>query len=125
MAQRSHSGTSRFSHREKAGDGMARLSKAAIKKSLLDQLDAQGKDTEYNRDLVEIYMTCLDSVRNCNRQIKAEGEIIESTNTKGFAIKKEHPALRVKERQLQRMTDIIRTLDLQNPIRQRTDEDYM
>lgn len=104
---------------------MARLSKAAIKKSLLDQLEAQGKSTGYNRDLVEIYMTCLDSVRNCNRKIRNEGEIIDSTNTKGYTIKKEHPALRVKERQLQRMTDIIRTLDLQNPIRQRTDEDYM
>ena len=100
--------------------------RAAVERSLIEQLETQGKDTAYLLSKVDQYMVAWDNAEALAEDIKERGQIIEEPNTRGALVKKVNPSITARQKELQIMAAIEKDLTLNQPQKKRdSDDDYL
>ena len=92
-----------------------------VKKSLIDQLRQQGKETPYTLAIVEDYMLHYRAVQQLWKDVRKRGVKVTGYNAKGQEIIKDNESL--KEQVI--MLKMLQTLKLQDPIKAMEQDDYL
>ena len=96
-----------------------------IKDSLLDQLRAQNKVTDYCVDLVETYMTHWRLKERLARDIEKNGLRITVTTGNGHEKEMANPSISDLQKETSIMLQILDMLDLKTPVLSGSLNDYM
>lgn len=101
------------------------MAKSKIEQSLISQLEAQKKATDYNLGKVRDYMQSVKLVKELEKDIRQRGAMIEEPNSKGELVTKVNPAVAARQKELNTQNAILSLLGLQAPVRIKTEEDYL
>jgi len=94
-----------------------------IRKSLTDQLDAQGKSAEFYRDLVNDYIWYYRTREKLKRDVEYRGVMVPVTNGKGeITGHKTHDAIIQMTKVTSTMLKILHDLNLREPVTKKADE---
>ena len=91
-------------------------SEEKIKKSLLEQLEAQNKWTDYCIDLVEMYMVHWRLAQTLMRDIEENGLRVMITSGNGFASEKPNMSIGDLQRETTIMLQILDKMNLKAPV---------
>ena len=83
-----------------------------IEKSLIEQLQNKGADTEHFRALVKDYVWMDGQVRKMKQSIRKEGILVEAVSAAGKKYKKENPAVKNVILYSRQMLAILRDMGL-------------
>ena len=97
----------------------------AIRRSLLDQLIAQNKNTDYCVGLVEDYMAHWRLKEQMREDIEERGLWVEVTGGNGFTAEKRNPSIRDFKDETSIMLQILDKLDLKEPVMRGSADDYL
>lgn len=104
---------------------MAKLTEGNIRKSLLDQLTAQNKQTDYCIDLVEMYVTHWKLAQQLKKDIKDNGIRITVQTGNGHNKEITNPSIGDLQRETGIMLQILDKMDLKTPVLAGSKDDYM
>jgi len=94
-----------------------------IRKSLTDQLDAQGKSADFYRDLVNDYIWYFKTREKLKRDVEYRGVMVPVTNGKGEVTgHKTHDGIIQMTKVTSTMLKILHDLNLREPVARKTDE---
>ena len=96
-----------------------------IRESLLDQLKAQNKVTDYCVDLVEMYMTHWRLKELLAEDIERHGLRIVVSTGNGHDKEIANPSVSDLQRETGTMLQILDKLDLKTPVLSASRDDYM
>ena len=96
-----------------------------IRKSLIDQLEAQNKDTEYCVDLVDTYMMHWRLKEQLNYDIAENGIRITVGTGNGHDKTIANPSVTDLQRETSIMLQILDKLDLKTPVLSGGKDDYL
>lgn len=91
------------------------MTQGEVKKSLLDQLQAQGKTSAYYTDLVNDYMEYYKQKKQLQQDIRKNGVRIKCKNGNGIETEKVNESFKLLQGVTKTMLDIIRDLNLREP----------
>lgn len=87
-----------------------------IKKSMINQLAALGKDTPYFRDLVNAYMELHKSREAFRKDISGRGRYIIETDKWGTEWSKINPSIAAYQTTVFKMAQMIKAMGLSDPV---------
>ena len=93
------------------------------RKSLTDQLIAKGKDTDYNRDLVDKCVAHEESILDLIEDIRTRGIIVTWETARGEERVGPNPSLKEKRDEIKSQLAILHHLDMENPERKEDPSD--
>ena len=96
-----------------------------IRQSLLDQLKAQNKVTDYCIDLIETYMAHWRLKERMTKDIEENGLRICVTTGNGIDKEIPNPSISDNQRETSLMLQILDKLDLKTPVLAESKDDYM
>lgn len=96
-----------------------------IRESLIDQLKAQNKVTEYCIDLIDTYMTHWRMKERMTKDIEENGLRISVTSGNGYEKEIPNPSIDDIQRETSIMLQILDKLDLKTPILAGSKDDYL
>lgn len=104
-----------------------KLKRGTIEKSLIEQLEAQHKDTRYAMDLVADYMRYYDVKQMLFDDIQTNGLRIQMVNGNGFRTEKPNESVPNLNKITATMLKILAELGLKDPatISKSDEEDYL
>lgn len=91
-------------------------SERKIKESLLAQLGAQNKETDYFRDLVDTYMAHWRLKQKLIKDVEENGLSVEVVNGNGIKSKKPNPSIADMQKETTIMLQILDKMDLKTPV---------
>lgn len=91
------------------------LADSQIRKSLIEQLEAQGKKTEFYEDLVNDYMYYRSLKRKLKTDIKENGLRYKTVNGNGVAVEKANESVMNLQKTTATMLKILSDLKLKEP----------
>ena len=104
---------------------MARkLSRAAIKKDLLEQLERNGTVGKYYTDLVADYMELWDTKNSLQKDIRMRGVVVDYTSANGVKNKKKNESVGELVKVNDRMVKLLEALGI-TPAQEYDDDDEM
>jgi len=104
---------------------MAKITEKKVKKSLLDQLKAQNKVTDYCVDLVETYMAHWRLKERLREDIEEQGLRVTVISGNGFESEKPNPSIGDLQKETTIMLQILDKLDLKSPVLAGSKNDYL
>ena len=96
-----------------------------VKKSLIDQLKQQGKETPYTLAIVEDYMLHYRAVQQLWKDVRKRGVKVTGYNAKGQEIIKDNESLTTIQKEQVIMLKMLQTLKLQDPVKAMEQDDYL
>ena len=96
-----------------------------IRESLLDQLKAQNKVTDYCVDLIDTYMTHWRLKKELARDIEENGIRITVSTGNGHEKEMANPSISDLQKETSIMLQILDKLDLKTPVLSGSMDDYM
>lgn len=96
-----------------------------IKKSLVDQLVVQNKNTDYCMDLIDTYMTHWRLKEQLAKDIEENGIRIQVTTGNGYTKDMANPSIMDIQRETSIMLQILDKLDLKQPVMAESADDYL
>ena len=96
-----------------------------IRKSLIQQLRQQNKETPYTLAIVEDYMRHYDAIQGLWEDVKKRGVKVSSFNTKGYEVIKDNESLLSIQKEQVVMLKMLQALKLQEPVKAQSEDDYM
>ena len=96
-----------------------------IRESLIAQLKAQNKVTEYCIDLVETYMTHWRLKEKLAKDIDKNGLRVTVTSGNGFDTEKPNTSIGDLQKETSIMLQILDKLELRNPVLSGSADDYL
>ena len=101
------------------------MTQSEVKKSLIDQLRQQGKETPYTLALVDDYMQHYKAVKKLWQDVNRRGVKVTCINTKGFEVVRDNESLGTIQKEQITMLKILQTLKLQDPVKAESNDDYL
>ena len=96
-----------------------------VRKSLIDQLEAQNKVTEYCVDMVDTYMMHWRLKERLNRDIEVQGIRITVSTGNGHDKTIANPSVTDLQRETSIMLAILDKLDIKTPVIAGSVDDYL
>ena len=96
-----------------------------IRKSLIDQLEAQNKVTDYCVDMVDTYMMHWRLKERLNRDIEVQGIRITVSTGNGHDKTIANPSVTDLQRETSIMLAILDKLDIKTPVIAGSADDYL
>ena len=96
-----------------------------VRKSLLDQLEAQNKVTDYCVDMVDTYMMHWRLKERLNQDIEAQGIRITVSTGNGHDKTIANPSVTDLQRETSIMLAILDKLDIKTPVIAGSADDYL
>lgn len=100
--------------------GAKKQTAAEVKKSLLDQLMALGRDTPYYRDMVDAYMDLRREREAFRKDIAARGFFVDEPDKWGTVWRKVNPSVAARQNAAYKMAQMLKAMGLNDPV---ADED--
>jgi len=104
---------------------VAAISEKTIRESLIRQLEAQNRKTAYTLEKVEEYMTWYRIRRELAEDIKARGVKVKEPDSKGQIKVKTNGSVLDLVKATNAGNSILSLLGLQNPVAERSADDYL
>ena len=99
--------------------------KSNLYQSLMGQLKALNKDTEYSRKKIDEYIASDRIVKKLTADINKRGAMIQEPNCRGDLVWKPNPAVKARQQEIATMKSILELFGLHNPVRPKTEDDYL
>lgn len=96
-----------------------------VRKSLIDQLEAQNKVTDYCVDMVDTYMMHWRLKERLNQDIGKNGIRITVSTGNGHDKTIANPSVTDLQRETSIMLQILDKLDIKNPVMSGGNDDYL
>ena len=96
-----------------------------VRKSLIDQLEAQNKATDYCVDMVDTYMMHWRLKERLNQDIEAQGIRITVSTGNGHDKTIANPSVTDLQRETSIMLAILDKLDIKTPVIAGSADDYL
>lgn len=88
------------------------MSRASVKKSMLEQLALKGLDTDFHKDFVNDYMSLWDTKDGLQKDIKSRGVVYKDFSSVGVEMFKNNPSVKDFIATNKQMMQILKDLGL-------------
>ena len=99
--------------------------RAAVERSLMEQLEAQGKTAAFYTNLVSDYMHYYDIKQQLFDDIAERGAVVEVTSGNGFTRTGVNESIQTLQKTSATMLKILHDLDLREPVSEVGADDYL